>query len=207
MEYLREALDQVDSELGSPFLPEVGATLQQTNFDNVSNFFRSGPKRKVIQLNQDSGDYDHDPDLTQDQEIAMQLENEAYFETALAQLQSRYGAPLGHTPVHWESVVTTDDDEEQREAREDEVIDGIPWTPEYDQGAVVWVDGGQMRYWVIGDRYLFLQEGRVWGDGTFLFFVSVAISPVVGEPCLEGFWPESSACPGALPLSSDILHF
>ncbi|MES2819788.1 MAG: hypothetical protein V4812_12475 [Pseudomonadota bacterium] len=185
-----KTLQRVSDALYLDFPEHVGLPQEESLHPRITNFFRNGPYRRVFVFNCDGGDYDYNPDLTEDQEWQRSAENERIFLAVLERAQQRFGPALGHYPLDTDSMIDVDSDDESLEGEE---FDGIEWSPSYAQGATLTVDDGDCRYWVQNDRYLFLQTGKEWGDGTFVFFVAMTLSPPRGRASTEGFWPDSPA--------------
>ena len=178
-------LQELERSLGAGFPSVPGAPAVETQYHTLTNFFRSGPVRKIVVFGHDGVDFQYNEDAREGDDIDLIIANERLFDYVLAQVQPILGAPLGHYPRDASCIMQYVDDDVDGQS-----CDETEWSPEYDQGALMDCDSDQTRYWVINGQNVFLQGGHITGDDDMVCFVAVSITPVVGQICLEGVWPD-----------------
>jgi hypothetical protein len=175
-EEIRQLLLQVKEEIGKPYPAAVSAPVQNTIITSLTNFLRTGPGRKVFLVNYDGGDYDYDPEMTQDIEIGMDIFNEGCFKIALAEAGKILGPPANEQlPENMNEVITIDQENTSKEGLR---FDDELWTPEYEGGALYLGEyKGETRYWETADEFIFLESGAYLGDGDFAYYTLFTITP------------------------------
>jgi hypothetical protein len=173
---ITSAIQAIQSSLQSPYPAEITAPIETTAFNSFSNFLRNTPVRKVFLINHTDGDYEYDEDMNMDKEIEMEIANDNVFSETLVACEKVFGRSLGEFPGDIQVSETNYDDN----SKEGTVSDGIEWTPEYEGGAVFRNgDSSDTRYWISGKEFIFLQKGKWTGDGNFLLYVLITITPRV----------------------------
>ncbi len=179
-------LEQMKAAIYTDFPAEVGPPVEQTQFGMITNFFRNGPKRKVVVFTSDGIDFQYDDDAREGDDSKLEVAMFNAFNVVLEQAERVLGTPLGHRPLDWSSVM---DVEEYDDDDEGESCDDTAWTPEYDQGAVLACDEDRTRFWCMNGRYIFLQGGYITGDNDIVGYVAMTITPKLGDAEPAGEWP------------------
>ncbi|MDM5177536.1 hypothetical protein PO883_10070 [Massilia sp. DJPM01] len=179
-------LEQLKEAILTGFPAEVGEPVDQTLYSRVTNFFRNGPHRKVLVFTSDGVDFQYDEDAEKDDDDELEVRIWAAFDQVLEQAGQVLGAPLGHRPRDWSSVMDVGeyDDDHEGDSRDD-----TEWTPEYEQGALMDCDSDRTRYWFVNGRHVFLQAGILTGDDDIVGFVAMTVTPPVGDAQPEAYWP------------------
>lgn len=169
---LEQKIMHVVEILNKPFDGHVGEPIEVSGNGNFSNFLRNGPNRKLVIFNESYGDYEHDESMSDEVEISMSADNDAIYSAAVDLFAKEFGPPLPLPIESYDELPfsrTNFDD-----SADDEEGD---WTPEYDGGALFEnADDFVFEYWNQNNQYIVLQNGKIWGDGDFTFYVLVAIS-------------------------------
>lgn len=172
IEELEQKVSEVIALLNVPFEQQVGEPAEISGDNSLTNFLRSGPNRKIVIFNYSYGDYEYDESMSQEIEISIEIENKSIYSTAFDLMKKEFGAPLPQPVESYEELPFT------RIAFEDstDIIDA-EWTPEYNGGSLFEnADDFVFEYWRENNQYIVLQNGKIWGDGDFTFYVFVAIS-------------------------------
>ncbi|HEX2627369.1 MAG TPA: hypothetical protein VHM26_00100 [Chitinophagaceae bacterium] len=171
---LTSILEEIQSALQLPYATEVSAPAEATAFNSFSNFLRTTPTRKIFLINHTGGDYEYDEGMNIDKEIEMEIANDAVFSETLIVCENAFGKSLGEFPEDNRVIESNYDDN----SKEGNSFDDIEWTPEYEDGAVFRnADSFQTHYWIRQDQFIFLQKGKWTGDGNFIFYVLITITP------------------------------
>ena len=169
-----ELLEEITRQVGTDYPPEVTAPAEITYNDHLTNFLRSGPFRKTFLFSWTGGDYEYDENMSLGEEIRMELNNDEIFITVSNRCAALFGKPGLERPD--EPIFSVTDHEDS--SGELNSYDGVAWTPDYEKGAVFEnVDSSDMLYWEAEKEYIILQKGKWTGDGNFLFFVLMTITP------------------------------
>lgn len=169
---LEQKVLQVFKLLNKPFQEQVGEPMEIVGSTDFLNFLRNGPNRKLVIFNESYGDYEHEESMSDDVEISIGADNDAIYSAAVDLLTKEFGTPspqpvesydeLPFSRIHFKESADVEDGE---------------WTPEYDGGALFEnADDFVFEYWHQNNQYIVLQNGKIWGDGDFTFYVLVAIS-------------------------------
>ncbi|MCF2495701.1 hypothetical protein [Dyadobacter chenhuakuii] len=163
---------QVVDLLESRFDQDVSEPIENTGNCNLSNFLRNGPNRKIVIFKYYYGDYEYDELISEDVEISISIANDAIYNTANNLLTKQFGPPQP-LPIHdYNQLPFARIAKEKLKENKD-----YDWTPEYEGGALFEnADDFIFSYWIKKNQYIVLQNGKIWGDGDFTFFVLVTIS-------------------------------
>jgi hypothetical protein len=164
--------------LQAPFASSIQLPIDSAQSQNLRNFFRPTPTRKIDVLLIESGDYENEADLTEDTEISYGIAADQMFKAARDALARRYGKALKSAPKGLIQVDTSDPPAGEATSKEGQIFDDESWTPEYEGGAEFTNgDSGDSRFWRVGSQFLVLQRVRITGDGTFDEVVLITASP------------------------------
>lgn len=174
---IQQLLLQVKKEIGKPYQVVVSEPIENTIITSLTNFLRNGPKRKVFLIFCDGGDYDYDPDMTQDIEIGMDINNNEHFKITLKIATEVLGPPAKEQlPENMDNRVYTVNHEDV--SKEGMKFDNELWTPEYEGGALYKGEyTGETRYWETNNEFIFLESAAYLGDGDFAYYTLITITP------------------------------
>lgn len=200
---LREVILALQRQLGSAYPAAVTRPVVQLNGRCITNFLRNGPHRKVFPLYTSDGDHHADPDMSLEAESAMEADCVRVYKEALRIAELLLGQSRGGRQPRDTHSPDADDFAE----KEGRAFDGIDWSVEYEGGAV-YCDSHAVRYWAVGDEYVFLQRGKWHGDGNFALFTVMTVTPRTGSPEPEAARPasvRSAAKPREILELEDLL--
>lgn len=168
--------------LSSPYATIVCPPSSEEICEDVSNFLRNGPYRKICLLFSDSGDYEYDPEMDLETEHEIMAECIATYKQALIFAKSLFGESCARFPPDWSTVYCPD--AEDFPEKENAYFDGIPWTIEYEGGPIFQNNDSYEHscYWEHGNDHIVLQLGKWSGDGNFNYFVAIVASPKLARP-------------------------
>ncbi|WP_028105104.1 leucine-rich repeat domain-containing protein [Pseudoduganella violaceinigra] len=179
---LKDKILALQRQLELPYPEVVMEPLDEALDYSLTNFLRNGPHRKVIVLNLAGGDYQYDEDMTPDVEYAMEAECDAIYKEALVIAEGLFGKSRKGWPKDGDSYYEPDSDDFPD--KEDEEFDGVPWSQEYEGGAVH-SEAETMCYWDVNGQYVFLQKGRWTGDDNFQLFALMTATPKLGTSAMD----------------------
>ncbi len=189
---LTHALQAFHIQLATPYPIAVTLPVEETIHDDLTNFLRQGPYRRVYQLYSASGDFDYDADLTEDDMYDMEAACNAIYKHALVIAEYLFGKSKDNYPAGSHRVFEPVDTDFNH--KEDQTFDGIPWSLEYEGGAV-YQESDATRYWETDSDFIFLQRGRLSGDGNFALFVLLTATPKLNGPTPgDGAQPADETC-------------
>jgi hypothetical protein len=191
----------LQSQLGAPYPEAVTKPIAEALTNTLTNFLRNGPHRKVFVLYQDSGDYQYDPDMTQEAEYGMGAECTAAYKEALVFLEGLFGRRRVGRPAARRSYYEPDSDDFPD--KEDQEYDGIVWSPEY-EGGPEYTEIDTLCHWEVNGEYIFLQEGRWTGDDNFEYFTLMTVTQKTNTP--ESPVESRSASSARAPARPKELH-
>ncbi|RYG28095.1 MAG: hypothetical protein EOO01_40325 [Chitinophagaceae bacterium] len=178
-EELQYFVQTIHSAIDRPYPATVSAPLDTTAFDPLTNFLRNGPARKVFLVNCSGGDYEYDEAMTPAEEARMETENDECFNNLLKAATDVWGEARGEFPPAGMAISETNYADNSHEGQQ---FDGVEWTPEYAGGALFRnADSLAARYWQQERDVIFTQKGKWTGDGNFLLFVLVTVTPLPVE--------------------------
>ncbi len=170
-------IETIRQLIAAPYPAEVQPPSLHGIYDGHTNFFRSGPRRKIVVLFDTSGDYQYDPDLTEDDEYRMEADNEAFFARTTQELAALL---KDITPRHDLSPAdlpsSSDFDDEDREDKPLDDGSGLIWTSSF-EGGYEMADVEQAVLWDLGQEYLVLFCHKVIGDDNYLCCTGACILP------------------------------
>ncbi len=172
-------LDIVKQLVAAPYPDQIGDVLLYGIHESDHNFFRSGPRRKIAVLHDESGDFEQDEDLTPDDQINSELANEQVFEAVMAELSAWLS---DRTPLKdaWPADMPMSSDFDGEEREDEELEDGSgTWTPSY-EGGYHEAEIDQRVVWDLGNEYLVLFCQQMPGDGNFVCATGVCVLPKDG---------------------------
>ncbi|MGC4103547.1 hypothetical protein [Ferruginibacter sp.] len=176
-ETLARKLEEIKTQLGKSYPAVISSPAEITCNDHLSNFLRNGPARKIFLFNCSGGDHDYDELMTTEMETALEVNNDAMYAAVAEMIVKYFGTPIqayGQLPA---DMAATDYDDITGEGG---ISYGIDWTPEYEGGAVFNnADSSTILYWSTSNEYIVLQKGKWSGDGNFLLFTLVTITPSI----------------------------
>jgi hypothetical protein len=106
----------------------------------------------------------------------MDITNDNLFNSTLSVADLVFGKYEGEFPADLPNISETNYEDTSRDG---EQADDIGWTPEYEGGAIFRnTDSYDLRYWTRDNNFICLQKGKWTGDGNFLLFVLMTISPL-----------------------------
>lgn len=168
-------INAIEKSIGTPYPTVITPPVESTAFDSLSNFLRNTPTRKVFLVNHSGGDYEYDENMSIEQEIDLDIANNALFLALRSEMEMDFGVAGNDTPAGILLMETNPDDC----SKEGQIFDDIEWTPEYEGGAIFSnTDSFETCYWIIDKEILLLQKGKWTGDGNFIQYVLVTITPL-----------------------------